>query len=172
MAATPCLFCSTTQVNQPKLPLRTLDPRILPRGPDFTPAFADFGRQTSGGRNVSGSVSFPQLANLRTGLTVEALMKSILTFLGVFQCSTGSGFVGLNAKGIFLGCQNVGKLEKHCRRFSLVCIGLKCVWSPPSPFPAWEVWKRFHTVDLAMARVRTHVIHTMTWALCQHVSSH
>ncbi|KAM7084016.1 eukaryotic translation initiation factor 4 gamma 3 isoform 17-T17 [Ciconia maguari] len=44
------------QVNQPKLPLRTLDPRILPRGPDFTPAFADFGRQTSGGRNVSGSL--------------------------------------------------------------------------------------------------------------------
>ncbi|XP_049661211.1 eukaryotic translation initiation factor 4 gamma 3 isoform X7 [Accipiter gentilis] len=43
------------QVNQPKLPLRTLDPRILPRGPDFTPAFADFGRQTSGGRNVPGS---------------------------------------------------------------------------------------------------------------------
>ncbi|XP_064353126.1 eukaryotic translation initiation factor 4 gamma 3 isoform X12 [Dromaius novaehollandiae] len=44
------------QVNQPKLPLRTLDPRILPRGPDFTPAFADFGRQTSGGRSVSGSL--------------------------------------------------------------------------------------------------------------------
>ncbi|XP_055654891.1 eukaryotic translation initiation factor 4 gamma 3 isoform X16 [Falco peregrinus] len=43
------------QVNQPKLPLRSLDPRILPRGPDFTPAFADFGRQTSGGRNVAGS---------------------------------------------------------------------------------------------------------------------
>ncbi|NWT45254.1 IF4G3 factor, partial [Chroicocephalus maculipennis] len=43
------------KVNQPKLPLRTLDPRILPRGPDFTPAFADFGRQTSGGRNVAGS---------------------------------------------------------------------------------------------------------------------
>ncbi|NXI36705.1 IF4G3 factor, partial [Galbula dea] len=43
------------KVNQPKLPLRTLDPRILPRGPDFTPAFADFGRQTSGGRNVPGS---------------------------------------------------------------------------------------------------------------------
>ncbi|NXI74708.1 IF4G3 factor, partial [Anseranas semipalmata] len=43
------------KVNQPKLPLRTLDPRILPRGPDFTPAFADFGRQTAGGRNVSGS---------------------------------------------------------------------------------------------------------------------
>ncbi|XP_031987869.1 eukaryotic translation initiation factor 4 gamma 3 isoform X7 [Corvus moneduloides] len=43
------------QINQPKLPLRTLDPRILPRGPDFTPAFADFGRQAPGGRNVSGS---------------------------------------------------------------------------------------------------------------------
>ncbi|NXU72165.1 IF4G3 factor, partial [Oreotrochilus melanogaster] len=43
------------KVNQPKLPLRTLDPRILPRGPDFTPAFADFGRQTPGGRNIPGS---------------------------------------------------------------------------------------------------------------------
>ncbi|NWW06064.1 IF4G3 factor, partial [Oreocharis arfaki] len=43
------------KINQPKLPLRTLDPRILPRGPDFTPAFADFGRQAPGGRNVSGS---------------------------------------------------------------------------------------------------------------------
>ncbi|XP_077693197.1 eukaryotic translation initiation factor 4 gamma 3 isoform X5 [Eretmochelys imbricata] len=41
------------QINQPKLPVRTLDPRILPRGPDFTPAFADFGRQTSGGRGVA-----------------------------------------------------------------------------------------------------------------------
>ncbi|KYO24626.1 hypothetical protein Y1Q_0023290 [Alligator mississippiensis] len=44
------------QINQPKLPVRTLDPRILPRGPDFTPAFADFGRQASGGRGVSGSL--------------------------------------------------------------------------------------------------------------------
>nr|XP_041576368.1 eukaryotic translation initiation factor 4 gamma 3 isoform X14 [Taeniopygia guttata] len=43
------------QINPPKMPLRTLDPRILPRGPDFTPAFADFGRQAPGGRNVSGS---------------------------------------------------------------------------------------------------------------------
>ncbi|XP_021118648.1 eukaryotic translation initiation factor 4 gamma 3 isoform X4 [Heterocephalus glaber] len=40
------------KINQPKLPVRTLDPRILPRGPDFTPAFADFGRQTPGGRGV------------------------------------------------------------------------------------------------------------------------
>ncbi|KFV20228.1 Eukaryotic translation initiation factor 4 gamma 3, partial [Tauraco erythrolophus] len=44
------------KVSQPKLPLRTLDPRILPRGPDFTPAFADFGRQAPGGRNVAGSL--------------------------------------------------------------------------------------------------------------------
>ncbi|XP_045154685.1 eukaryotic translation initiation factor 4 gamma 3 isoform X2 [Echinops telfairi] len=40
------------KINQPKLPMRTLDPRFLPRGPDFTPAFADFGRQTPGGRGV------------------------------------------------------------------------------------------------------------------------
>ncbi|EHH49619.1 hypothetical protein EGM_00309 [Macaca fascicularis] len=40
------------KINQPKLPMRTLDPRILPRGPDFTPAFADFGRQTPGGRGL------------------------------------------------------------------------------------------------------------------------
>ncbi|KAM5247854.1 eukaryotic translation initiation factor 4 gamma 3 isoform 13-T13 [Ctenodactylus gundi] len=40
------------KINQPKLPVRTLDPRMLPRGPDFTPAFADFGRQTPGVRGV------------------------------------------------------------------------------------------------------------------------
>ncbi|XP_049627898.1 eukaryotic translation initiation factor 4 gamma 3 isoform X4 [Suncus etruscus] len=40
------------KINQPKLPMRTLDPRIMPRGPDFTPAFADFGRQGPGGRGV------------------------------------------------------------------------------------------------------------------------
>lgn len=43
---------SYVQINQPRLPMRTLDPRILPRGPDFTPAFADFGRHTPGGRGV------------------------------------------------------------------------------------------------------------------------
>ncbi|XP_051027412.1 eukaryotic translation initiation factor 4 gamma 3 isoform X7 [Acomys russatus] len=40
------------KIHQPRLPMRTLDPRILPRGPDFTPAFADFGRQAPGGRGV------------------------------------------------------------------------------------------------------------------------
>nr|XP_040143995.1 eukaryotic translation initiation factor 4 gamma 3 isoform X12 [Ictidomys tridecemlineatus] len=44
------------KINQPKLPMRTLDPRILPRGPDFTPAFADFGRQPPGGRGVPVSL--------------------------------------------------------------------------------------------------------------------
>ncbi|KAG3282333.1 eukaryotic translation initiation factor 4 gamma 3, transcript variant X20 [Ictidomys tridecemlineatus] len=44
------------KINQPKLPMRTLDPRILPRGPDFTPAFADFGRQPPGGRGVPVSI--------------------------------------------------------------------------------------------------------------------
>ncbi|XP_025028212.1 eukaryotic translation initiation factor 4 gamma 3 isoform X13 [Python bivittatus] len=41
------------KINQPKLPLRTLDSRILARGPDFTPAFADFGRQVPGGRGAT-----------------------------------------------------------------------------------------------------------------------
>ncbi|XP_063173600.1 eukaryotic translation initiation factor 4 gamma 3 isoform X10 [Candoia aspera] len=41
------------KINQPKLPLRTLDSRILARGPDFTPAFADFGRQVPGGRGTT-----------------------------------------------------------------------------------------------------------------------
>ncbi|KAJ7306509.1 hypothetical protein JRQ81_009865 [Phrynocephalus forsythii] len=48
------------KINQPKLPLRTLDPRILARGPDFTPAFADFGRQIPGGRSAgAGKVQPP-----------------------------------------------------------------------------------------------------------------
>ncbi|XP_063291991.1 eukaryotic translation initiation factor 4 gamma 3 isoform X8 [Pelobates fuscus] len=38
------------KINQPKIPLRTLDTRMLPRGPDFTPAYADFGRPAPGGR--------------------------------------------------------------------------------------------------------------------------
>ncbi|XDV45939.1 hypothetical protein PO909_013939 [Leuciscus waleckii] len=37
------------KINQNKLPMRPVDPRVI-RGPDFTPAFADFGRQLQGGR--------------------------------------------------------------------------------------------------------------------------
>uniref|UniRef100_A0A669D5T4 Eukaryotic translation initiation factor 4 gamma 3 n=1 Tax=Oreochromis niloticus TaxID=8128 RepID=A0A669D5T4_ORENI len=39
------------KMNQNKLPSRAVDSRVISRGPDFTPAFADFGRQMSGGRS-------------------------------------------------------------------------------------------------------------------------
>ncbi|KAJ8360467.1 hypothetical protein SKAU_G00169920 [Synaphobranchus kaupii] len=38
------------KINQNKLPSRAMDSRVISRGPDFTPAFADFGRQISTGR--------------------------------------------------------------------------------------------------------------------------
>ncbi|KAM4702706.1 eukaryotic translation initiation factor 4 gamma 3 isoform 6-T6 [Rhinophrynus dorsalis] len=44
------------KINQPKLPIRTLDTRMLQRGPDFTPAYADFGRMVPGGRGVPVSL--------------------------------------------------------------------------------------------------------------------
>ncbi|XP_073795005.1 eukaryotic translation initiation factor 4 gamma 3 isoform X9 [Danio rerio] len=40
------------KINQNKLPMRPVDPRVLSRGPDFTPAFADFSRPISGGRGA------------------------------------------------------------------------------------------------------------------------
>ncbi|XP_067302405.1 eukaryotic translation initiation factor 4 gamma 3 isoform X8 [Pseudorasbora parva] len=40
------------KINQNKLPMRPVDPRVISRGPDFTPAFADFGRQIQGGRGA------------------------------------------------------------------------------------------------------------------------
>ncbi|XP_066528771.1 eukaryotic translation initiation factor 4 gamma 3 isoform X4 [Hoplias malabaricus] len=40
------------KINQNKLPLRQVDPRVLSRGPDFTPAFADFGRLIPGSRSA------------------------------------------------------------------------------------------------------------------------
>ncbi|XP_072011441.1 eukaryotic translation initiation factor 4 gamma 3 isoform X8 [Engystomops pustulosus] len=40
------------EINQPKIAMRTLDPRMLQKGPDFTPAYADFGRLVPGGRGV------------------------------------------------------------------------------------------------------------------------
>ncbi|XP_018081984.1 eukaryotic translation initiation factor 4 gamma 3 isoform X5 [Xenopus laevis] len=40
------------KINQPKLPIRALDTRMLQRGPDFTPAYADFGRPAPGGRGM------------------------------------------------------------------------------------------------------------------------
>ncbi|KAI1890557.1 hypothetical protein AGOR_G00154910 [Albula goreensis] len=41
------------KINQNKLPSRAMDSRVISRGPDFTPAFADFGRQMSGGRGAA-----------------------------------------------------------------------------------------------------------------------
>ncbi|XP_058849323.1 eukaryotic translation initiation factor 4 gamma 3-like isoform X4 [Acipenser ruthenus] len=41
------------KINQNKLPMRPLDPRVMSRGPDFTPAFADFSRQIAGGRGAA-----------------------------------------------------------------------------------------------------------------------
>ncbi|TRY96654.1 hypothetical protein DNTS_024268 [Danionella cerebrum] len=40
------------KINQNKLPLRPVDPRMVSRGPDFTPAFADFSRPLLGGRGA------------------------------------------------------------------------------------------------------------------------
>ncbi|XP_053725402.1 eukaryotic translation initiation factor 4 gamma 3-like isoform X4 [Synchiropus splendidus] len=40
------------KMNQNKLPPRAVDSRVISRGPDFTPAFADFGRQITGGRGA------------------------------------------------------------------------------------------------------------------------
>lgn len=45
-------FCAT-QMNQNKMPSRAVDSRVISRGPDFTPAFADFGRQMSGARGAA-----------------------------------------------------------------------------------------------------------------------
>uniref|UniRef100_A0A8C1HC64 Eukaryotic translation initiation factor 4 gamma, 3b n=1 Tax=Cyprinus carpio carpio TaxID=630221 RepID=A0A8C1HC64_CYPCA len=36
------------KINQNKLAMRPVDPRVISRGPDFTPAFADFGRNPGG----------------------------------------------------------------------------------------------------------------------------
>ncbi|XP_075953118.1 eukaryotic translation initiation factor 4 gamma 3 isoform X1 [Anarhichas minor] len=41
------------KINQNKLPSRVVESRVISRGPDFTPAFADFGRQITGGRGAA-----------------------------------------------------------------------------------------------------------------------
>lgn len=47
------------KIHQNKLPSRVVDSRVISRGPDFTPAFADFGRQMTSGRGPAS-----QLMNL------------------------------------------------------------------------------------------------------------
>lgn len=49
------MCCVDVQMNQNKLPSRVVDSRAISRGPDFTPAFADFGRQMGGGRGTAVS---------------------------------------------------------------------------------------------------------------------
>ncbi len=49
-----CMLC-VAQMNQNKMPSRAVDSRAISRGPDFTPAFADFGRQMTGGRGAAVS---------------------------------------------------------------------------------------------------------------------
>ncbi|XP_044205759.1 eukaryotic translation initiation factor 4 gamma 3 isoform X4 [Thunnus albacares] len=41
------------KMNQNKVLSRVVDSRVISRGPDFTPAFADFGRQMTGGRGAA-----------------------------------------------------------------------------------------------------------------------
>uniref|UniRef100_A0A8C1U7Q2 Eukaryotic translation initiation factor 4 gamma, 3b n=1 Tax=Cyprinus carpio TaxID=7962 RepID=A0A8C1U7Q2_CYPCA len=47
------------KINQNKLAMRPVDPRVISRGPDFTPAFADFGRNP-GGRGAPVPRIFPR----------------------------------------------------------------------------------------------------------------
>uniref|UniRef100_A0A3Q0RYY1 Eukaryotic translation initiation factor 4 gamma 3 n=1 Tax=Amphilophus citrinellus TaxID=61819 RepID=A0A3Q0RYY1_AMPCI len=44
------------KMNQNKLPSRAVDSRVISRGPDFTPAFAEFGRPMPGGRSAIMSI--------------------------------------------------------------------------------------------------------------------
>lgn len=153
--SSPCLCAlPTAQVNQPKLPLRTLDPRILPRGPDFTPAFADFGRQAPGGRNVSGSVSLPQLAHLKTGLNTGEVPPQ--------------AFEPLPMHWWFWFCQDehrgdVCLADKTWgnRKWLWMFVTTRCCLGrvrSPSSFCVRE-WKCFHT-RTRQSRVRSHVRRT------------
>uniref|UniRef100_A0A4W5L9H7 Eukaryotic translation initiation factor 4 gamma 3 n=1 Tax=Hucho hucho TaxID=62062 RepID=A0A4W5L9H7_9TELE len=60
------------KINQNKLPTRAVESRVISRGPDFTPAFADFGRQMSGGRGGA------QMMNMGSGARRPPPRKIIL----------------------------------------------------------------------------------------------
>ncbi|XP_051961475.1 eukaryotic translation initiation factor 4 gamma 3-like isoform X2 [Xyrauchen texanus] len=60
------------KINQNKL--RPLDPRAISRGPDFTPAFAEFGRQIPGGRGaplLNVSMRRPPARKIITNISVN-----------------------------------------------------------------------------------------------------
>lgn len=149
----PCLCALLmAQVSQPKLPLRTLDPRILPRGPDFTPAFADFGRQAPGGRNVSGSVSLPQLAHFKTGPNTDEVPPQAF---GPLPMRRWFWFCQDECRGdVCLADKMWGNWEwLWMFVMGRCCLGRVCVL----PVSLWERWKRFHTrtrQSRARSRVR------------------
>uniref|UniRef100_A0A8C9Z5H0 Eukaryotic translation initiation factor 4 gamma 3 n=2 Tax=Sander lucioperca TaxID=283035 RepID=A0A8C9Z5H0_SANLU len=81
------------KINQNKLPSRVVDSRVISRGPDFTPAFADFGRQMTGGRGLPfiinshtlppiPSFRFPSMHNWSSCLIDNLLILSGLMNIG------------------------------------------------------------------------------------------
>uniref|UniRef100_A0A8C4H279 Eukaryotic translation initiation factor 4 gamma, 3a n=1 Tax=Dicentrarchus labrax TaxID=13489 RepID=A0A8C4H279_DICLA len=65
------------KMNQNKLPSRVVDSRAISRGPDFTPAFADFGRQMTGGRGAAVSHAHsPRMTCLRS-LSIRSQLMNI-----------------------------------------------------------------------------------------------
>uniref|UniRef100_A0A667XY46 Eukaryotic translation initiation factor 4 gamma 3 n=1 Tax=Myripristis murdjan TaxID=586833 RepID=A0A667XY46_9TELE len=64
------------KINQNKLPSRVVDSRVISRGPDFTPAFADFGRQMTGGRGAAVSHTFG---------SSPPIIRVILTFVNTLM---------------------------------------------------------------------------------------
>uniref|UniRef100_A0A673LKI1 Eukaryotic translation initiation factor 4 gamma 3-like n=1 Tax=Sinocyclocheilus rhinocerous TaxID=307959 RepID=A0A673LKI1_9TELE len=66
------------KINQNKLPMRPVDPRVISRGPDFTPAFADFGRQIPGGRGAPVRPNFLILTLIQKNNMEFCLITTLL----------------------------------------------------------------------------------------------
>lgn len=69
-------------MNQNKMPSRAVDSRMISRGPDFTPAFADFGRPMSGGRGAAVSPKRDPSERPDPGLFSTPLILSQLMSMG------------------------------------------------------------------------------------------
>uniref|UniRef100_A0A669F360 Eukaryotic translation initiation factor 4 gamma 3 n=1 Tax=Oreochromis niloticus TaxID=8128 RepID=A0A669F360_ORENI len=71
------------KMNQNKLPSRAVDSRVISRGPDFTPAFADFGRQMSGGRSsaVSHTCTLYSVTQLYTSELLSSIYDCVMASL-------------------------------------------------------------------------------------------
>ncbi|XP_024126411.1 eukaryotic translation initiation factor 4 gamma 3 isoform X4 [Oryzias melastigma] len=70
------------KMNQNKMPSRAVDSRMISRGPDFTPAFADFGRPMSGGRGAAVSPKRDPSERPDPGLFSTPLILSQLMSMG------------------------------------------------------------------------------------------